>query len=379
MKIKNMIKYLPAFVFLGFIFAFMILYIVLPKESFSAQEKKQLSEFPEVTAEAVMNGEFQEKLDTYLSDHVPFRNTFVGLSANYELISGRNGKKGIYLGNDGYLFPKPTKDGELLHKNAGFIKEYADCSDIPVYMTVIPSSGYINNDKLPLNHEEYKDKELIESIKPELGENVDFVDVTGVFEEKSKDKQLYYKTDHHWTSSGAYECYRLLAEKMGFEAVNENSFEKETVDGFYGTSYAKCALWWVSPDSIELWKNKEQPEYSVNVEIKDGKDTKSGNSYFFREQLENDDKYPVFLDGNHSLVRISNKSAKGGKLIIVKDSYAHTITPFLSQNYSEIIMADLRYYKQDISLLAEKEGADAILILYSIDNLANDNNLSYLY
>ena len=150
MKIKNMIKYLPAFVFLGFIFAFMILYIVLPKESFSAQEKKQLSEFPEVTAEAVMNGEFQEKLDTYLSDHVPFRNTFVGLSANYELISGRNGKKGIYLGNDGYLFPKPTKDGELLHKNAGFIKEYADCSDIPVYMTVIPSSGYINNDKLPL-------------------------------------------------------------------------------------------------------------------------------------------------------------------------------------------------------------------------------------
>ena len=53
--------------------------------------------------------------------------------------------------------------------------------------------------------------------------------------------------------------------------------------------------------------------------------------------------------------------------------------PFLSQNYSEIIMADLRYYKKDISALAEEENADAVLILYSLDNMATDNNIAYLY
>ena len=117
----------------------------------------------------------------------------------------------------------------------------------------------------------------------------------------------------------------------------------------------------------------------MKVTIKDGADSKSNNSYFFREQLENDDKYPVFLDGNHSLVRITNGDVPTGTLIVIKDSYAHTIVPFLSQHYRDIIMVDLRYYKKEVSALAAQEKADAILLLYSLDNLAADTNLSYLF
>ena len=135
----------------------------------------------------------------------------------------------------------------------------------------------------------------------------------------------------------------------------------------------------MAPDTIELWQNKAQPKDSVTVEITDGKDSKKLSSYFSYEQLENDDEYPVFLDGNHSLVRIKNSNVTGGKLIVVKDSYGHTIVPFLSQNYSEIIMVDMRYYKKEISALAEKEKADGILFIYSLDNLAADNNLAYLF
>lgn len=379
MKIKKALGYLPAFIFCGFIFTFMALYFALPKADFSPQEKKKLADFPELTVQTVMDGKFQKELDTYMSDHVPLRNFYVGLTADYELVSGRNGEKGIYLGKDGYLFPKPTKDGGQLGKNAGFIREFGDSSPVPVYMTVIPSSGSVNTDKLPFNHESYNDKALTDSFASQLGDNIIYTDMTVPFSEKAKQRQLYYKTDHHWTSGGAYECYRLLGEKMGYDPVAEEDFDKETVSGFYGTSYAKSALWWVAPDSMELWKNRNQPADSVTVEISDGDDSKTGDSYFFRKQLENDDKYPVYLDGNHSLVRVKNKAAKGGKLVVVKDSYAHTIVPFLSQNYSEIIMADLRYYKKDISLLAEQEGADAVLILYSLDNLANDTNLAYLF
>lgn len=381
MKIKNILRYLPTFIFCGFILTFMVFYIVLPKADFSPQEKKKLAEFPELNVQTVMDGKFQKELDTYMSDHMPMRNFFVGISADYELASGRNGEKGIYLGRDGYLFPKPTKDGELLSQNAGFIKEFGDLSSVPVYMTVIPSSGSINKDKLPMNHEAYNDKALIDKFASQLGDKITYIDMTAPFAEKASDRQLYYKTDHHWTSGGAYECYSLLGEKMGYQPVSEDKFGKETIDGFYGTSYAKSALWWVAPDSIELWKNKEQSEGSVSVEIDDGEEEekKTSDSYFFRDQLKNDDKYTVYLDGNHSLVRIKNKDAKGGKLVIVKDSYAHTIAPFLSQNYSEIIMVDLRYYKKEVSMLAENEGAQAILILYSLDNLANDTNISYLF
>ena len=357
----------------------MMLLFVLPKETFSAQEKRELSTFPEINADTVMDARFQNELDTYLSDHIPARNFFVGTSACLELAEGRNGSKGIYLGSDGYLFPEPTKQTDNLKKNAGFIKEFADDSDIPVYMTVVPSSGFINGTKLPLLHEGYNDEELITDFRKSLGKNVIFTDVTDRLEEKANLSQLYYKTDHHWTSAGAYECYCELGNTMGYKPVPESSFNKEKVDGFYGTSYSKSALWFMQPDTIELWTNKEQPADSVSVEITDGKDKKSGKSYFFREQLSNDDKYPVFLDGNHSIEKIINTNADGGNIIVLKDSYAHTFVPFLSQNYREIIMVDMRYYKKDISALAEKEGAEAILILYSLDNLSSDNNLAYLF
>lgn len=379
MKIKNAIRYLPAFIFCAFIFTFMVLFFALPKEHYSAQEKKVLADFPSVTAETVFNGNFQKELDTYLSDHMPFRNLFVGLSADYELVTGRNGKKGIYLGKDGWLFPKPTKKTELLSKNAEYISEFAGNVDIPVYMTLIPSSGYINSDKLPLNHEVYEDDKLISDFGSALGDKIHFIDVTQALKESSENDQIYYRTDHHWTSLGAYNCYRFLGETMGFEPLERDSFDVEVIDGFYGTSYAKSALWWVKPDTIELWKNRSQTDDSVTVTITDGEDEKTLNSYYFREHLSADDKYPVYLDGNHSLTRITNKNAKGGTLIVVKDSYANSIIPFLSQNYSEIIMADLRYYKKDISALAEQEKADAILLLYSLDNMSADDNISFLF
>ena len=379
MKIRNFFKYLPTFVFCGFIFTFMLLWIIIPKEHYSPQEKRVLADFPELTAETLFNGSFQKELDTYLSDHMPARNFFVGLNADYELISGRNGSKGVYLGSDDFLLPKPAQGGENLIKNAGYIKEFAEDIDIPVYMTVLPSSGYINSDKLPWNHEEYKDAELIEGVKNALGSKVKYFDSVSLFEEKASSRQLYYRTDHHWTSAGAYECYCGLGSAMGYAPVAEDRFNKETIDGFYGTSYSKSALWFVPPDNIELWECIDQSSDAVSVEIADGDDKKSGKSYFFREQLENDDKYPVFLDGNHSLVRIKNKDAKGGKIVVIKDSYAHTLVPFLSLNYSEIIMVDLRYYKKEVSALAESENADAVLVLYSLSNLSEDTNLSYLF
>ncbi len=379
MKIKNLLSYLPSFIFCGFVFVIMILLFVLPKEEFSAQEKKKLADFPELSVEKIMNAEFQSGLDTYMSDHIPARNFWAGLSSDYELAVGRNGSKGIYLGSDNYLFPKPAETGENLMKNAGYIKEYADDSDIPVYMTVVPSSGYINSSKLPMNHEPYNDGEIIDKFAASLGKNVTFVNVCKDFRKKADSRQLYYKTDHHWTSAGAFEAYTLLGKTMGYQPVGEDQFKKDKVGDFYGTSYSKSALWHMPPDTIELWKNKSQKEGSVKVEISDGSDKKTLDGYFSMEQLKNDDKYPVFLDGNHSLVTATNDNAEKGTLIVVKDSYAHAFVPFLSQNYHKIIMADMRYYKKDISALAEKENADGILFLYSLDNLAADNNLAYLF
>lgn len=390
--IKKFFKYLPSFIFCGFILTFMILWIALPKESFSQQEKRELEKFPEVNFDTVFSGEFQSKLDTYMSDHTPARSFFIGLNADYALLSGRNGYNGIVLnkegrytdadcvalGSDGYLFAKPSR-GTKLMENASYIKEYAEDSDIPVYMTVVPSSGSVNTEKLPYNHPEYKDFELIGEVKNAVEKEVEFVDLRDTFKSLSDKKQLYYKTDHHWTSAGAYECYKLLGEKMGFEPVSEKNFSKERINGFYGTSYARAALWFVEPDILELWHNKNQTEDSVSVQIiNGGKVDKENNDYFFRDKLDLNDKYEVFLDGVYGYERIVNNDVKDGTLVVVKDSYGHTIVPFLSQNYHEIIMIDLRYFKQPVSDVAAEVDADAVLVLYSLDNLSTDPYVNFL-
>lgn len=378
MKIKNLLRDLPAFLFIGFIFAFAILYIFLPKQTYSEQEKKYMAEPPQISWDNIMEGKFREELDDYLSDHVPGRTFLIGTSAGYELLTGRNGSKGIYLGSDGELFPKPSAETDL-DKKPGFINEFADAVNVPVYMTLIPSKGFVEQDKLPALHEEYRDDQIISSVKAGLSEKVRFIDSLPQLQ-KSTDSRIYYRTDHHWTSKGAYECYRVLGEKMGFEPVEESSFEKETVEGFYGTSYSRSALWMLPPETIELWKNKSQPEDAVTVTIDDGEESGvvTHQGYFFRDQLVHDDKYAVFLDGNHGLVRIVNEAATGGKLVLVKDSYAHTIAPFLSQNYREIVMVDLRNYKKGVDMLVTQEKPDAVLILYSVANFVEDQNIPYL-
>ncbi len=377
-RFRRLPELLPMMIFCGFIFAMAIGYLLLPKEEYSPQEKKKLVSFPCAAPEQILNGTFQSELDTFLSDHIPGRLFYAGLSADYELCSGRNGSKGIYLGADNTLYPAPAAEGNLL-KNAGFIKEYAEDSDIPVYMTVIPSAGAIQEQGLPLVHESYRDRELIDSFRQALGDKVIFTDVYDHFKEAAAETPLYYRTDHHWNSRGAFEGYQMLCTALGKTPLKREDFSVETVDGFYGTSYSKSALWLTPPDSVELWSDKAQSPQAVQVEIIDGEDRKTGNSYFFREQLANDDKYPVFLDGNHSLVRITNQDAPDGCLVVVKDSYAHALVPFLSRHYRTIVMADLRYYKKDISALAEQEGADGVLFLYSLTNLSEDNNLSFLF
>ena len=89
--------------------------------------------------------------------------------------------------------------------------------------------------------------------------------------------------------------------------------------------------------------------------------------------------YTVYLDGNQPIVRITNPANAGkGKLLVIRDSYANCIGPMLVESYEEVVMIDLRYYKQSISAMVEAEGIDNVLVMYSIGNFMTDGNLPYL-
>ncbi|MBR3954492.1 MAG: hypothetical protein IKJ63_03345 [Clostridia bacterium] len=372
---KKVYKYLSSFVFLALVFVLLLLFIVMPKTEYSSNEKRVLSDFPAVTFDTVADGSFGSKFETYLSDHFPFRNFFVGLNAYYSQLLGNNGATGIYNAKDGYLISKPEAfNPDRLTKNLGYISDFAEKNALNAVLLAVPSPGSMLEDKLPKVHEEYADSKAFALIEENLTDSVQFTDMRDIF--ASSDEQIYYRTDHHITSAGSYLCYEALCNALLLPPVDRSAFHVETSEGFYGTTYSRSGLWLEKPDMVELWKDD-----SLDVTVwvaEDGSENEPHDGIFFTDHLTEDDQYPVFLDGNHGYTHIHNKNADGGKLLIVKDSYAHCMTGFLASHYSDIYMIDLRYYKLELSPLVAEKGIDTVLYIYGIDNLSSDSNIAWL-
>ncbi len=375
------LRFAPAVLFVAFVFGLAIWFVVNPKADYSSSEKRYLQQFPETSVDTVLSGEFSEKFETYFADHFPQRNMWVGLNSYYNLGIGLNGRNGVYNSADGYLINVPVDKENYVRKNIRVLAEFKEkIGDVPMTVMLAPSTGYIATDKLPLIHDSYNDDTYFAETAKTLGESgVNFVDLRETFKQKyAEGVQLYYRTDHHWTTDGAYEGYVKLCEKLGVQPADKDSFAKTAYGGFYGTTYSTSGYWLTKPDSITVYDNQENTDKNITVKIsEDGKDNHYG-SMFFYNHIGEDDKYPVFLDGNHALTEIQNKNAKNGTIVIIKDSFSHSLAPFLAENYSKVVLVDLRYYKQSVSDLIKKENPEQVVALYGIDNLATDTDIVWL-
>lgn len=358
-------------VFCLFIFGIAALFFILPKQTFSENEKRNLETVPVFSIDNVLGGSFEKKAENYLSDHFPFRDNWVAANSYYQLYTGRNGANGVYKGYDGYIINTPMKaDYTQLSSNLQAMLDFTEQTNLPSSLMIVPSTGYIMDDETPPLAKKYPDGKLLDYARNMTEAYIGWVDIESRFQEIKHDFNLYYKTDHHWTTMGAYNAYVEYCRNIGFEPLWD--FNVETYDGFYGTTYSKSALWGENGECIEIWNYP----HNVSVNIDDMEDYED---MFFYEHLDNMDKYPVFLDGNHSIERIVNhNNPDGGKLLVLKDSYAHSLVPFLIEHYSEIDMVDLRYYFESVSELTEENKYDRILYIYGLSNLCESNDVTIL-
>ena len=368
-KLRDKILILIFTVFIG---GMLICMLVLPKEKFSENEKRTLASMPELSLSSVLNGKFERDTENYITDHFPWRNMFTAINAYAALYTGRNGSNGVYRGEDGYLINTPVKaDYEQLEENVSAMMDFTEMTEIPSTLMIVPSAGYIMEDKLPKNHMEYKDGQLIEHAHKMSEAVIGYVDVDACFQRAKEECNLYYKTDHHWTSDGAYNAYVEYCREIGFEPLWE--FDISRYSGFFGTTYSKSALWRESGDTLEIW------DYPYDAEVRIEDEEYVSEQLFYRHHIENMDKYPVFLDGNHAIERIvNNGNPDGGRLLVIKDSFAHCFVPFLVNHYSQIDMVDLRYYFKPVSELTQSGEYDRILYLYGIGSLTESNDISIL-
>lgn len=365
-------KYSVSIVFLTFLTVIVILFAALPQKTYSENEKRVLSKFPGLTVESVTSGSFGKDLETYLADHFPLRDLFVGIHAYWEQALGQNGNSGIYAARDGYLIASPGKlDENRAKNNIKYLSDFAESTGLPASLMVVPNPGFVLEGKLPAVHEAYWDDTLMDIAEQEAGE-LALIDLRQDFLQDSDG--LYYRTDHHLTSLGSYRMYLRFCKAQGLEPAEFSL--AESYGGFYGTAYSKSGLWATKPDTLEIWKPADPGTYRVT--ILDGEE-KISDSLYFTDHLQNMDKYPVFLDGNHSLVVVQNETCQNGKiLLLLKDSYAHCFATFAAQHYQKIVMVDMRYYRESVQNLIDTYGVTELLCLYGAENLATSTDLAWL-
>lgn len=372
-------RYVPMFVFLIFIYGMALWFLFAPKTDYSSSEKRYLQEFPETSVENIAGGEFGSEFESYFADHFPSRNFWVGFNAYYNLEIGNNGASGVYKCDNGYLINKPVSTDNKVEKNTNAIVKFKDNVDVPITVMFAPSTGYIADDVLPTVHDEYNDDTYFESASKTFENNgIAFVDLRETFKEAyNNGSQLYYKTDHHWTTEGAYTAYAQLCKNLATEPVAKESLNVEKYDDFYGTTYSTSGFWLTDPDTVEVWNNPANTD-NIKVKITEGTEVSEYDSMYFYDHIDEDDKYPVFIDGNHALTEITNSEAEGGTIIVIKDSFSHCLAPFLVENYSKVILVDMRYYKQIVSDIVAQEKPEQILVMYGIDNFATDTDIVWL-
>ena len=374
---KHIKKMIFPFLFIGLLTVMSVFTFANRGNNYSENEKRFLAVFPEFSVKTVINGSFQDGLEEYISDHLTGREFFVGVDAYFSKLMGKNALGNIYTTKDGYLINAPGKPPEgdttdHFQKNINNFESFTLLNNIKSSLVIVPSAGYIMEDKLPMFHKKYNDDKLIVKAA-ESTPSVRFFDARlPLAEAYSEGKQVYYRTDHHITSLGSYELYRAYCDFAGLDCPSKDDYKVTSYSDFYGTTYSGSGYWLIKPDDIEVWDLGEK----VSVEFEDGE---IHNSMFFTEHLESPDKYPVYLDGNHSYVKIENPNAKGGTLLVIRDSYGQNFAPFLSHNYKKIILLDMRYWRNSLLLLTSSEKVDEILYLYGIDTLISDSSTSYLF
>ena len=383
---KDFYKKIMIGLFVLFMLAMPVLTLVFlsPEEKpFSENENRYLAEFPKLSLKTYLDESFMEDFDEWLSDRFIWREDWIRLKNKTDEISGKTEINGVFIENDMMMQIWDGYDEEQLEKNISAINKFVTTHpDIPSYFMLVPNAQEIYSDKLPPFAEVGDQKEFINMFYGLLEGFAGTVDAYSVLEE-NKDSYIYYRTDHHWTSYGAYLGYLAAGAQLGYSPIDVSNFTIEHASyDFNGTLFSKTLDNGVTSDIIDYYfLTENEPE--VRVSVYDDYNASSGkviykeyDSMYFREYLNVKDKYSSFLGQNSPIVTVESKNAKSDKsLLVIKDSYAHSLVPFLTKEYSKVTMLDLRYINVDFQMYVPLEDYDQILFTYNVITLSEDSNI----
>lgn len=361
---------------LALIYGFALTMLISPDKTFSEEENRVLQTLPHFSMESLTSGKFTKDIASYCTDQMPLRNVFVGTKAVAETVFTKRENNSVLLGKHGYIIAKADYTNyAVMDKNISAINTFAASPDFDVTVAIAGRSQDVLFRYMP---DVYPSREISDAAFANLDQKLTATQIdilTPLREHTAAGEYVYYRTDHHWTTLGAYYAYAEIISSYGIEPLPFEYFERETVsDEFYGTTWSKAGMKWIAPDSMEFFRFEGDDRFVC--EIVDSGEIIEG--FYERSYLDKKDKYSAFIGGNNGRVKIYADGAEEREtLVLIKDSFGHSLAPFLAAHF-DLDVIDLRYYKLSVQNVIAEASAEKVLIIYNMDSLVSSDNLKLL-
>lgn len=369
---------LVGIIFILTLFLFLIINVIVPDREKSVQENRMLATKPKFRLSSLISGDYDEKFEAYMDDQFVGRDMWRKLKVTVDRIGGSRLENGVYIGTNGQLLEQiEVADENHLAANIKAIKSFSESqSKIPVRMMLVPDAANVLNHSLPSLAKPEDQTQMLSMVRKDLGDSVEWIDVSTELN-KHKTEKIYYKTDHHWTTLGAFYAFQAAAPSLGIEGDLSGKYVSYAVsDSFNGMLASKSGVNLGEKEQIDIYVPTEEDTDLIVDYVDEGK---RSTSLYDSSKLKEKDQYTVFLGGNSSLLDIRTVSTSTKRLLLVKDSFANSFIPFLTPYYREIVVVDPRYYSGTINDLMDSYRISEVLFLYSGNTFFKDNNISGVF
>ncbi len=325
--------------------------------------------FPLPTMKTLSNGEWGTQVEEFLEEEIGFHDSMFRLKAQIDLIFGEKSIRDVYITDEMLLEKLDSQNAVTIPQSAVLLNKFYEKYHIPTYFILIPSSSEIYEDQLPINAVKDNQRQLISETYSALSTGIRYVDACSILS-SLKEEYIYYRTDTHWTSYGAYAVYQSAIHKMGFTAIPYNRYVVSHVrTDFRGDLYKNTLYNDIKPDVLDRYTYENGARIvSITAHYADGTTEDRGTSLYDEAALDSENMYRFYLGAPSVMLEIRTDLENDKRLLIYKDDFAECMIPFLIQHYSEICVVDLNESMDVTQRLADPAKFTQILFLSSMES-----------
>lgn len=368
-RIKRMLALLmPLFILLA-----LVLNIIVPDKDISFVENRSLQKFPEINKTSFVDGSFENKMSNWFGDQFVGRNGLIHLRYGVLKLMGQKKINDIYLCGKQLIEDTKLPNKTQLSRNLNAINAFTEKhSDVDTSFMLIPNAVYVQNKRLPYFSDENDQGKIMDSIYNTLDSSVYSFDARKTLK-KHSEEYLYYKSDHHWTSLGAFYTYQAWQKQQGNDDVSLKDYDQYVVSNNFRGTLANGSGSFGIKDDITIFVNKNLSDYYVQEPKQKNKGSIYDSSF-----LKTKDQYSVFLGGNKDIQRIELNNNSKRHLLLFKYSYANSFVQFIMNDYCSITIVDPRYYRDDIEKVMQEDLITDVMYLYNTNTFVEDTSLADL-